>query len=606
MGDPSREGEEYERYSPIYPLPLEIQQMDPTETVCKYCGVSYLILHEFRRLKERLCVVEHELDQHRGSAEREGVLRNQLEELTSVQHQQVIRLQELGQQLESVSAESSRLEQELDLAHESCRRFRVRSRLQKKALESALSLLRLSHQQMQDVSLSFLQFKGFWKDRSVWLLQNSHCAQAKLERQTKAVDQGVVEVCRFRGQVEELQTQLQAQAVKQNQHQEARAQLEELKMELSGLQRDLSGSRSECQRLERLLESQAKEIEEQLSRQVQVEKEQSATHSRLSQELKEKEDSWLSCQQRCRSLQEQLCVRGRREDGLAQKHLQMEADNRALRNTLQQTQKEITLLKKQSKEAALVHQENMANLEQTLKLKIAEGEAITAEMEATLQRERFQVALQSRQQEEELRRELRAEKDKGQEMLLASQRENIRLQRKLSSLVEEAMRELQEQVGELQERLQEAEATIDNSEQRRREEVEEESARCYDLERELQHVRGNEQQGVLQMSKMKQELEEQRKEMSVLQEENVLLQETVRQECEEREELTAALSQAQEQLVELRRTAPPLSPGTPSAGPRITGPRLPPTLPRISSKRSTSVSGTRHRVSLTMGRKERA
>ncbi|XP_048837688.1 protein LEKR1 isoform X6 [Brienomyrus brachyistius] len=447
-------------------------------------------------------------------------------------------LQELGQQLESVSAESSRLEQELDLAHESCRRFRVRSRLQKKALESALSLLRLSHQQMQDVSLSFLQFKGFWKDRSVWLLQNSHCAQAKLERQTKAVDQGVVEVCRFRGQVEELQTQLQAQAVKQNQHQEARAQLEELKMELSGLQRDLSGSRSECQRLERLLESQAKEIEEQLSRQVQVEKEQSATHS--------------------------------------------------------------------SKEAALVHQENMANLEQTLKLKIAEGEAITAEMEATLQRERFQVALQSRQQEEELRRELRAEKDKGQEMLLASQRENIRLQRKLSSLVEEAMRELQEQVGELQERLQEAEATIDNSEQRRREEVEEESARCYDLERELQHVRGNEQQGVLQMSKMKQELEEQRKEMSVLQEENVLLQETVRQECEEREELTAALSQAQEQLVELRRTAPPLSPGTPSAGPRITGPRLPPTLPRISSKRSTSVSGTRHRVSLTMGRKERA
>lgn len=49
---------------------------------------------------------------------------------------------------------------------------------------------------------------------------------SELERQTKAVDQGAVEVCRFRGQVEELQTQLRAQAVKQNQHQEARAQLE--------------------------------------------------------------------------------------------------------------------------------------------------------------------------------------------------------------------------------------------------------------------------------------------------------------------------------------------------------------------------------------------
>ncbi|XP_023648452.1 uncharacterized protein lekr1 isoform X2 [Paramormyrops kingsleyae] len=580
--------------------------MDPTETVCKYCGVSYLILHEFRRLKERLRVVEQELDQHLGSAERERALRNQLEELTAVQHQQAVRLQDLGQQLESVSAESSRLQRDLDLAHESCRRFRAHSRLQKKALERALSLLHSSHQQMQDVSLSFLQLKGFWKDWSVWLLQSSHYAQAKLERQTKAADQGAVEVCRFRRQVEELQTQIRAQAVKQNQHQEARAQLEELKMELSGVQRDLSGSRSECHRLQMLLESQAKEIEELLSRQVQVEKEQSTTHSRLSQELKEKEDSWLSCQQRCRSLQEQLCVRGRREDELAQKHLQMEADDRALRNTLQQTQKEITLLKKQSEEAALVHQENMENLEQTLKLKIAEGEAITAQMEATLQRERAQLDLQSRQQEEELRRELGAERDKSQEMLLASQRENNKLQRKLSSLVEEATRDLQEQVERLQERLQEAKATIADSERRRREEVEEGSARHSNLERELQHVRGNEQQGVLQMSKMKQELEEQRKEMSVLQEENVLLQETVRRECEEREELTAALSHAQEQLVKLRRTAPPLSPGTPPAGPRIPGPRLPPTLPRISSKRPTSVSGTRHRVSLTTGRKERA
>lgn len=52
-------------------------------------------------------------------------------------------------------------------------------------------------------------------------------------------------------------------------------------------------------------------------------------------------------------------------------------------------------------------------------------------MEATLQRERAQLALQSRQQEGELRTELCAERDKGQAMLQEAQRENIKLQRKV-------------------------------------------------------------------------------------------------------------------------------------------------------------------------------
>lgn len=49
---------------------------------------------------------------------------------------------------------------------------------------------------------------------------------------------------------------------------------------------------------------------------------------------------------------------------------------------------------------------------------------------------------------------------------------------------------------------------------------------------------------------------------------NTFLQETVRRECEERFELTEALSQAQEQLLELRKHSGslPLSPCLPSQG----------------------------------------
>lgn len=54
-------------------------QMEHSETVCRYCGVSYLIFHEFHQLRTRLAQLEAELQELSETAQREKVQREALE-----------------------------------------------------------------------------------------------------------------------------------------------------------------------------------------------------------------------------------------------------------------------------------------------------------------------------------------------------------------------------------------------------------------------------------------------------------------------------------------------------------------------------------------------
>ena len=64
---------------PVHPLPDEIRQMKRDETVCKYCGVSYLIHNEIKLLENRLKAAEAELTNLRGREDREKALTLELE-----------------------------------------------------------------------------------------------------------------------------------------------------------------------------------------------------------------------------------------------------------------------------------------------------------------------------------------------------------------------------------------------------------------------------------------------------------------------------------------------------------------------------------------------
>ncbi|XP_061074077.1 protein LEKR1 [Conger conger] len=628
---------------------MEIQQMERSETVCRYCGVSYLILHEIQRLQERLQAGERELEACRGAAERERTLREELQEagsrlaelqasnLEQAQRARCLDLQlaQNGARLESVSAERDVTQQELGKARGRCQLLRGRRQLQVEALRKSQSLLHTCLQELQEVQRNHTQLLSHWEGWSVRLLQTSRDADAERAELQRAAGGAQAEVTCLREELrelndrlassevraQELEKQAQNQGELQTQLREVQTQLLELKEKVKSLHVNLQDSQSAKEHMETLLLNKAKETEELHFRQIQFEKEQRA---RLSEDLGEKEKTLLSCQQRCQSLQKELLNGQRQEEEVTQQRVQVESENTALRISLQRAREEISTLTEQSEKSALAHQHTAQQL--------AEGLKQREQTEALLQKERAHAELHLKEKEQELRLELelRIETEKSKELLQQYQRQAERLQKELPSLVQMATLELRGEVRAAEEKLREAQEGQAQQEERREQEALRLNRKLSELEQQLLQAREDSQQGAVQLTELRQELELSKQESSALQEENALLQETVRRECEERGELTAALTLAREQLQEIRHT-----PGQADRGPPLPGPRGPRgstdsrtkegeasaelrtsrqgrgggrrgsqvTLPRLHLEKTASVSQAR--LSLVMARKER-
>lgn len=63
------------RFIPEHPLPKEIQEMKRDDTVCQFCGVSYLIHNEMKALEMKVKEVEKQLEYYKGSVKREEQLK---------------------------------------------------------------------------------------------------------------------------------------------------------------------------------------------------------------------------------------------------------------------------------------------------------------------------------------------------------------------------------------------------------------------------------------------------------------------------------------------------------------------------------------------------
>ncbi|KAA0714842.1 hypothetical protein E1301_Tti016074 [Triplophysa tibetana] len=527
--------EEMDIHIPSYPLPQEIQQMDQTEKACRYCGVSYLILHEFQRLQERLQEVERELERARGSVEREKALREELQQAfdhlnemkrSVLQQEETIRALDLQlcvvrHEMESVRTDKERVCMELENEHARRLHLRWRCEQQQQVLWEALALLKSSRGQMTSIKSRFTHFQENWEDSKALIQQSCISADAECKQKADGME---AELNRLQGEVPNLMTcldaaqeqilqldsQVRTQKLLQSENQEAWSLIQGLREEMKTLNEDLQNNKHEREIVKKLLETKSAEKEELQELWSKQTRDQKAGMERLSRDLREKEESRLSCQQRCESLQEQLLAWQQKEEEMTCRLEQAEAelkDLRAARSTLQQER-----LSFFRKELRRIHSRELERLQESFRTRLeAAEEEHNSKMEAFLEQKQAEQVKQLKQLEMELRRdaviELDIQRQKNQELLQKYQTENQQLQKKVPAIIHSATQELHEEIAVLRERIKHQGEARESASKREKDVVQREG------EAQLQSALQDLQQAQKQLQHLKEEktaLEEER------------------------------------------------------------------------------------------------
>ncbi len=82
----------FEKHTPIFPLPAEILKMKKDETVCHFCGVSYLIHTEIKRLEDYIKELEKKLKDY-------DILKEKETQFNQINIEQNLRIQDLEEKL---------------------------------------------------------------------------------------------------------------------------------------------------------------------------------------------------------------------------------------------------------------------------------------------------------------------------------------------------------------------------------------------------------------------------------------------------------------------------------------------------------------------------
>uniref|UniRef100_A0A8D2CMN6 Leucine, glutamate and lysine rich 1 n=1 Tax=Sciurus vulgaris TaxID=55149 RepID=A0A8D2CMN6_SCIVU len=589
-----------DRHIPMHALPEEIQKMSPEEKVCKYCGVSYLILHEFKAMEEKVRAMEKELRSYQESVEREKRLQEKLQLLSRDFEQYKIdseskteRIRDASMQLESqrseyqrVQKELSQLQHELKIKHRLSQVFSQRLSEYKYFWNKTLSLLTFTKRELTSIKNeiydNFQDWTSLKGEVFLQITSISETALTEIETLNKSLTVSQrTKVC-LEEEMKNLKLLSDTAILRSQQIHVSKQQEENLQVRCHDLQKevlDLQGqvealglklqrAVTELDNCQEMLTNKSNEADDYQRELRKLKFESIISESRHTRLLKEKEDSLMTCQQIYKALQEELTAKERQEEDTKRRINVSESELEITKALLNQTRQEVTALKNERELMLMSHQKSIEQLQETIRQKMLSDDSWKEKIEAELAKERARHLAEFEEQallfKEEAKLELDIEKEKHQEIIQKYKKEQEALQMKISDLMSSATRDLRLEVTTLKEKLRDShiryseeseskKKEIENLknlvakfESRLKKEIDSNDSVSEDLRKEMKHKSEELERVLLAQTQLIQQL-------SQSQEENAFLQETVRRECEERSELTQALSQAREQLVALRK-----------------------------------------------------
>ncbi|XP_072330514.1 uncharacterized protein lekr1 isoform X1 [Scyliorhinus torazame] len=589
-----------ERHVPVHPLPEEIQKMPQDETVCKYCGISYLIHREFKLMEEKVKAMEAEMEFYRESIEREKQLQGALcsmnqcmEQLKTDNHQKreslnflSLQLATKQEELESMFLKVEGIEGQLVVAQNQSHFFRERTKQQEHILVQATTFLQGMRIELvvlrEEVRDNLMIWGPFNKTLTHCLEATSSSVQMEMFHLQENLKKSNQEVDFIQQQVRELQLSsdtiaLQTHQIHVLEQKEAELQIRccdlqkqvcDLENLLKTQQLSFQKGTEEMEQCKELLLNKSREAADLLSNITKLECAHEEGESKHHKEMKEKEDQLLLCEKKCKSLEEQLEAKVRKESEIQNRSSHSLNELLTLKTALSEAEEKLAALKQEREQMMMSHQNRIEQLQEHLRQKLVHEDGWKVKIDAELSKQQAHHSTELKEltlrMKEEEKLKVDTERQNQQKLINKYKEEHKTLQAKISDLISDATKALQLEVSRMKKRLQDSQNQLMERERSKDDEI-------YNLEKVIsQHemllkqeqdkvesmteeLRIGIQQKSIEIREAQHEVQHLKDELDQAKKENTFLEETVRRECEERFELTEALSQTREQLMESKR-----------------------------------------------------